>query len=54
MLSHDRTLMKTVMHYLISKVSIPDILLTIIPMLYYNNNSEVQIIKGLDIHMLVI
>lgn len=23
-------------------------------MLYYNNNSEVQIIKGLDIHMLVI
>lgn len=53
-LPHDRTLpMKSVMHYLISKVIFPDVLLTIISMLYYNNNSEVQIIKGPDIHLLV-
>lgn len=54
MLPHDRTLpMKSVMHYLISKVIFPDVLLTIISMLYYNNNSEVRIIKGPDIHLLV-
>lgn len=41
------------MHYLISKVSFPDILLTITPPLYYNSNSEAQIIKGLDIHLLI-
>lgn len=53
-LPHDKTLlMKTVMPYLISKVRFPDILLTITPLLYYNSNNETQIIKGLDIHLMV-
>lgn len=54
MLPRARTLLvKIVMHDLISKVSFPDILLTIILTLYYNS-SEAQIIKGLDTHLLVV
>lgn len=55
MLPHGRTLLvKIVMHDLISKVSFPYILLTIISMLYCNNSSEARIIKGLDIHLLLV
>lgn len=54
MLPRARTLLvKIVMHDIISKVSFPDILLTIILTLYYNS-SEAQIIKGLDTHLLVV